>query len=549
MSKKILKFPSKPFKTLVENVTGVATVAGGLVAMGVTGGTVGALAGGVMGMLGGSSTLSKALGAVASLSGSGQAALFGGGAAGDALATLLIGDEAGDAQKEFIKQALNGGMTADQVASNKKFQELNYNRATGAQQTAADGIKAFHDAQTEMNAIATQAGGLTYDSSKVNAQGEANNAIASQQQTGATAMANKTANTSNQQDAQTALKSNSQSIQQGLAGVNSAISGLASSYGMRPIGPAGSNPTAGTSIGQGPQVPGFNQTLGVAQGDLVKQQQETLKKQILQARAAGASPAQIAEMQRRGEMAIQEEASRLAVANEREGSQAMLQAQQAQIPFLQAATGNAQDLSQSDLAMQQMDQQWMQTAQQALDTMRQQGMAEEEIQRQIADAKANYDMQKIQLQSSIQQAIAQGNLSAASLSLNDVQAAMAAIGSNVNSANATGAQAMNSATNMIGDMMKAQAEAQKNAGTMAGGTGVPAVASTGNAIGSVLNSVLAGFGTTLNNGISTTATSVSGSIPIVGWQTGQSGLGGVVTPKVPSLVLPDYTKLNTGAIA
>lgn len=547
MGKNAFKFPSKPFKTLVENVTGVAKVAAGVTALGITGGTVGALAGSVMGALGGGSTLAKAFSAVSSLSGTGQTALFNGGTVGDALATMLIGDEAGDAQKEFIKQALNGGMTPDQVASNKKFQELNYNRSTGASQTAADGIKAFQEAQTEMKAIATQSGQLSYDSTKIDNQGAANNGIGIQQQAGVKNMQSKTGNTQGQQDAQTALRSNQQSIQQGLSGVNSAISGIASSYGMRPIGTPGSNPTAGTSIGSAPQVGGFNQTLGVAQGDLVKTQQETLKRQLLEATAAGASPAQLAEMQRRGEMAIQEQASRLAVANEREGAQAMLAAQQAQIPFLQAATGNATAMSQTDLAMQQMDQQWTQMAQDAMNQMRQQGLAEEEIQKQIADAKANYDMQKIQLQSGIQQAIASGNLSAAQLSLSDVQTAMSNIGTNLNSQNATGAQAMNSATNMIGDMMKAQAEAYKNAGTMAGGNTTGS--NGGTAIGDVLGSVLGGFNTTLNNG--SAQTSITGSIPNVGWQTGQSGVANqgnsnpfAVKP-VPVLTLPSSFATTT----
>lgn len=525
----------KPLKSIGNAVSKVAGVAGAVTGLGL-GGTIGAAASAVTGFLGSGSTLAKGLNTVAALSPEGQAAALSGGNTGDALISMLIGNEAGDAQKKFIEMALNGGMTPDAIAQSKKFQELNYARATGAQQTADDGLKAFQEAQTELKAISGNVAGLTPDYSAAIAQRTTNQGVEAQQQANVNALTSKTANTGTQQQAIKQLTGTGQTIQQGLSGVQSAIKGLASSYGMRGIGESGTNPTAGSSMGQ------FNQTLGVAQGDLVSRQSQELQLQLQQARAAGATPAQLAEMQRRGEMAIQEEASRLAIANEREGANAMLQAQQSLLPFIEAGTQNAQALSQTDLSIQQMDAMWLMSAQQALANMRQQGMTEEEIQRQMAEAKASYDMQKSQLQASIQQSIASGNITAAQLGLADLAAAMSTIGSNLSSNAATGAQGMNAATNMISDMMKAQAEAYANAGKAQAAAGTNATSTATDFLTTLIG--------TKNNQTTASGYTIGGTVPSqTGGQTYGLNTGTVPSDAGTKYGLDTLAPLQTGTLA
>lgn len=317
----------------------------------------------------------------------GLGSLLNGSADSNTLLGILTSDStATNAQKAFIKAALRGGLTAEQVTRNKNFMALQNANLTDQTAAAKLGLQAFNKTMAEMQA---------------ESNGPSNGVV--QAETGANkALADATAGVSTIKPNEKAMgefNKNADNIGTGLQNLSQAYEGLASSYGFRNADKG----IAGTSIGTAPGAATYNAARGVSIGDQTTALQKQLEKRIADARAAGASPAVIAELTRRGQAELAEMQRRTAIEDERSGNQALIQASQAFIPFYNATTSNANAMATIDLQAQEMRQQFQ-------NQLAQLGLSNLQIQAQM-------DQFDKQLQLSRQQALMSGSLDAYKASL------------------------------------------------------------------------------------------------------------------------------------
>lgn len=335
-------------------------------------------------------TFTGALSSVFGASGigaNGWGELLNGSASSNELLGILTSDStATNAQKSFIQAALRGGLTPEQVTRNKNFIALQNANLLDETAAAKAGLEAFNKTMAEMQA---------------ESNGPSNGVV--QAETGANkALADATAGVSTIKPNEKAMgefSKNADNIGTGLQNLSQAYEGLASSYGFRNADKG----IAGTSIGTAPGAATYNAARGVSIGDQTTALQQQLEKRIADAKAAGASPAVIAELTRRGQAELAEMQRRTAIEDERSGNQALIQASQAFIPFYQATTSNANAMATIDLQAQEMRQQFQ-------NQLAQLGLSNLQIQAQM-------DQFDKQLQLSRQQALMSGSLDAYKASL------------------------------------------------------------------------------------------------------------------------------------
>lgn len=405
--------------------------------------------GGTLGQVFGENGLINAIGA------SGASQLMNGSVTSNALLSMLLGTggtSATEAQQEFIKMALQGGMTADEVAQNKQFRDLIINQRNTDLQSAQAGLDAFKTAANEMSAAGRKLDNVQIDSTGVTKILDQNQMLQNQQLANAQSIVTPS-NTDTQKSAAETQQAASTSAAGTIKSGWGAVQGILSSYGGREV----SQGVGGTSLGQAPKIEfGMSKASGVKIGDQTDAARQTLERQILEAKASGASPAQVAALRQRGELAIQQEAARVNAANEQAGAKAYYDAVSGMTNINQSASSIASAQAAQDAMIQQLDTAKKQALNDMYNQMITQGLNQADIALRLEQASSALEVQKQQAIANIQSNIGSMNITQYQTALQSAMTGLTQLGVNIGHQLGATSGALNAAGQMVAGLNESE---------------------------------------------------------------------------------------------
>lgn len=538
----------QPFKkplSILKPIMDVAEIAAGASGIGgVVGGSVGKVLTSVGGSLGGltskitgSLKLGGTLGQVFGEDGliniigsQGMSNLMDGSPASMSLMSMITGSTTStEAQQAFLKMALQGGMTSDEIASNNQFRDLVIKGRETDLQTAEAGLNAFKQAAAEMSEAGRKLDNVTFDKSGTINILDRTQMIQNEQLNNARSVATPT-NTQAMQEASGTQSAASSSASSAIKKGWGAVQGILSSYGGREV----SDGVGGTSLGQPPRLEfGMSKASGVKIGDETDAARQTLERQILEAKAAGATAAQLAALRTRGELAIQQEAARVNASNEQQGSKAYYDAVSGMANLNSSASGIGSAQAAQEAMVQQLDTAKKQVLNDMYNQLVTQGLNQADIAMRLEQASTALEVQKQQAVASIQSNIGSMNVVQYQSALQNAMTGLSQLGVNIGHQLATTTGALNA----TGGLLSSLSETERNMGAASadGGTSYG-----GGLDENMLSDILGGIGKP--------AAPVPGSM--TGWVPGESGINNITVGNGNyGLTIPDVFQDKTKPVS